>query len=86
MREREREKSARGSVLYKCWRDEHKRWRCQEHTATEDTTQSALGSRRRLLGYIHSCSQLSTSATGWEPEEHPFTLERVTGWSCLFLR
>lgn len=85
MRERERERSAQSSVLYKCWREEHKRWRCQERTATEDTAQSALWSCRCLLGYIRSCSQLSNSTTGWGPVEHTFTLERVTGWGCSSL-
>jgi len=65
---------------------EHKGWRGQERTATEDTTQSVLWSRCCLRLYIHSCSQLSASATGRGLLQHTFTLEKVTGWCCLFLR
>lgn len=54
-------RSAPSSALYKCCREEHKEWKCQEDTATEDTTQSVLWSHCCLLSYIHSCCQCSTS-------------------------
>lgn len=44
-----------------------------------------LWSHRCLLGYSRSCSQNSTSTTGWGPAEHTFALGRATGWCCLFL-
>lgn len=83
-REREREREGQSSVFLqmKCWQEEHKIWRCQERTATEDTTQSALCSLRCLLSYVCSCSQLSTSTAGLGQVKPIFTLERLTGCCC----
>ncbi len=78
-RQREREKRRQSSVFYK-WNagEKNKIWRCQECTATEDTTQSVLFSPRCRCSYI--CSQLST--TGWGQVKHTFTLESVTDCCC----
>lgn len=44
--------------------EEQKRWSCQEHTATEDWTQSEILVPIAVCSVVHSCRQLSTSMAG----------------------
>lgn len=73
---RDREECPRFSFTQIVWEKNTNRWSSQEHTATEDATQSALLSRRRLTAWwpaatasTHACSWLVTTGAHLHPGE-----------------
>lgn len=64
--------------------EEEKRWSCQEHTATEDWTQSEI----LVPIAVCCCTAAGSSPPLWLASGHwstPFTPKRVMGQWCLFL-